>query len=170
MLDVEAVRETYRYNRWANGRVFEAVAPLTAEEARRDLGSSYPSLLDTLTHIVWAEWLWLERWNGSSPQIVFVSADFARAEALRARWLEIEADQASFLEALTSQRLAALVRYVNRQGQTWAYPLWRQMYHVVNHSSYHRGQVTTMLRQLGSAAISTDFLVFHDEIDQSGPG
>ena len=51
------------------------------------------------------------------------------------------------------------------QGQTWRYPLWRQMYHVVNHSSYHRGQLTTMLRQLAARPIPMDFLVFHDELE-----
>jgi uncharacterized damage-inducible protein DinB len=71
---------------------------------------------------------------------------------------------AQFIEAVTAERLTTVVAYVNLQGQTWRYPLWRQMYHVVNHSTYHRGQLTTMLRQLGAAPVATDFLVFHDEL------
>jgi uncharacterized damage-inducible protein DinB len=164
MIEVATIRELYAYNRWANARNFEAVRPLTPEQFGRDLGSSYPSVRDTLAHIVWAEWLWLQRWKGTSPNIVFEPADFPRAEALEARWLEIEADQRVFLDGLTSQRLASIVRYVNLQSQPWEYPLWRQMYHLVNHSSYHRGQVTAMLRQLGCRAVSTDFLVFQDAV------
>jgi uncharacterized damage-inducible protein DinB len=57
------------------------------------------------------------------------------------------------------------VQYVNLHGQTYRYPLWREMYHVVNHSTYHRGQLTTMLRQLAARPIPTDFLVFHDELE-----
>jgi uncharacterized damage-inducible protein DinB len=79
--------------------------------------------------------------------------------------LEVEVEQRAFLEALTSETLLSIVRYVNLQGQTWEYPLWRQMYHLVNHSGYHRGQITTMLRQLGARPAPTDFLVFHDEME-----
>lgn len=165
MIDTRAVQELYRYNRWANSRFFEAVCGLTRDAFVKDLGSSYPSVRDTLTHIVWAEWLWLQRWKGTSPQTVFQATDFPLSDTLRARWLEIEVEQSAFLEAVTAERLLSIVRYVNLQGQTWEYPLWRQMYHVVNHSTYHRGQITTMLRQLGARPVPTDFLMFHDEME-----
>ena len=163
MIDVPIIRELYRYNRWANHRLLEAVAPLKPDEFTRNLGSSYPSIRDTLVHIVWAEWVWLQRWNGSSPRAVFQSMDFPDLNAVRARWSELEAGQLAFLETVTPDRLLAVVSYINLKGQTWQYPLWRQMYHVVNHSTYHRGQVTTMLRQLGAQSIATDFLVYDDE-------
>ena len=54
-------------------------------------------------------------------------------------------------------------RISTREVKLYSYPLWQQMVHVVNHSSYHRGQVTTLLRQLGTEAMSTDFLVYYDE-------
>ncbi|MGH9195564.1 MAG: DinB family protein [Acidimicrobiia bacterium] len=165
MIDVTAVRELYRYNRWANGRVFEAISGLTRDEFVKDLGGSYSSVRDTLTHIVWAEWLWLQRWRGTSPQTVFDTADFPWPAALKARWLEVEVEQRAFVEVVTAERLLSVVPYVNLQGRTWQYALWRQMYHLVNHSSYHRGQVITMLRQLGAQPVSTDFLVFHDEME-----
>jgi len=165
MIDTSAVQELYRYDRWANSRVFEAVSGLTRDAFVKDLGSSYPSVRDTLTHIVWAEWLWLQRWKGTSPQTVFQATDFPLPDALRARWLEVEVEQRAFLEAVTAERVLSIVRYVNLQGQTWEYPLWRQMYHVVNHSTYHRGQITAMLRQLGARPVPTDFLMFHDEME-----
>jgi uncharacterized damage-inducible protein DinB len=68
------------------------------------------------------------------------------------------------VRSLTEELLAAVIRYVNRRGETWEYELWKQMLHVVNHSSYHRGQVITMLRQLGAPPPTTDFLVFYDEM------
>jgi uncharacterized damage-inducible protein DinB len=169
MIDLDVIQELYRYNRWANGRVFEAVSHLTDEAFGKDLGSSHRSVRDTLTHIVWAEWIWLQRWKGTSPEAVFEGTDFPHSDALRARWLGIEIEQRAFLEAVTADRLLAVVRYVNLQGQTWQYPLWHQLYHLVNHSSYHRGQITTMLRQLGARPVSTDFLVFHDELDSRIP-
>ena len=165
MIDVRIVRELYRYNTWANGRVCAAASSLAAEEFTRDLGSSYLSVRDTLLHIVWAEWIWLQRWNGVSPQEVFHSADFPSLDAVRAQWSEVDIEQRAFLDALTDARLLAVVRYVNLERETCQYPLWRQMYHVVNHSTYHRGQLTTMLRLLQAVPVPTDFLVFHDELE-----
>jgi uncharacterized damage-inducible protein DinB len=165
MVDVAVIRELYHYNVWANARVFEAVSSLTQEQFTRNLGSSYSSVRDTLAHIVWAEWIWLQRWKGTSPRIVFEGTNFPRPDTLKARWVELEIEQRAFVEAITTERLASVVQYMNLQGHTWRYPLWRQMYHVVNHSSYHRGQLTTMLRQLAARPLPTDFLDFHDELD-----
>src|SRR5262245_14273175 len=122
MIDPLVIRELYQYNRWANHRLLEAVAPLKAEEFTRDLGSSYPSLRDTLVHILWAEWVWLQRWNGHSPRVPFQPVDFPDLNAVRARWSELEAGQLAFLEAVTPERLVAVVSYVNLKGQTWQYP------------------------------------------------
>jgi uncharacterized damage-inducible protein DinB len=165
MIGVRGIQELYRYNAWANGRVFGAASSLGPEDFTRDLGNSYPSVRDTLLHIVWAEWLWLQRWNGVSPKDIFHAADFPNLDAVKARWLEVDLEHRAFLDVLTDERLLAVVRYVNLEGPTWEYLLWRQMYHVVNHSTYHRGQLTTMLRQLQAAPVPTDFLVFHDELE-----
>lgn len=162
-MDVGAVQGLYRYHRWANGRVFEAVSHLSPEEFVRDLRSSHRSVRNTLLHIVWAEWIWLQRWQGLSPHAVFQAAEFPSPDAVRARWSEVESEERRFLEEVTVERLLAVVRYVDLEGQSWQYPLWRQMYHVVNHSTYHRGQLSTMLRQLGAQPIPTDLLVFDDE-------
>jgi uncharacterized damage-inducible protein DinB len=164
MLDVDTIREIYAFQRWANGRIFEVVAPLTDEEYARDLGGSFPSIRATLTHVFWAEWIWLERWRGRSPKVVLSPDEFADFGALRARWMEVEADRSAFLEALTKDRLAAPLRYVNTRGETWEYPLWQMLFHVANHATYHRGQVINMLRRLGAGGVPTDFLVFQDEV------
>jgi uncharacterized damage-inducible protein DinB len=165
MIDPVVVQELYRYNRWANARAFEAASALTQDAFTRDLRSSHPSVRDTLTHIVWAEWLYVRRWQGTSPQTVFRASDFKHPDDLRARWSEVEAEQQAFVESLTAESLLAGVRYLNLKGESWEYPLWRQMVHVVNHSSYHRGQLTTLLRQLGATPNPSDFLLFHDDVD-----
>ena len=164
-MDLPLIQELYRYNRWANDRVFEAVAALSPQDFTKDLCNSYPSVRDTLTHIVSGEWIWLQRWKGTSPRQMFDPEEFSELNPLKARWVELSADQSAFLGAVTPERLRAVLAYVNLKGQTWRYPLWRQMYHVVNHSSYHRGQLTTMLRQLKAVPVPTDFLVFHDELE-----
>jgi len=61
---------------------------------------------------------------------------------------------------VTEESLEKIVGSVNTKGQPFQYALWKMMVHVVNRSTYHRGQVITMLRQLGAEPVATDFLVF----------
>ncbi len=152
--------ELYAYNRWANARAFESASALTAEELSRQIGGSFSSVLGTLTHVVGAEWVWLERWHGRSPRAL--PGGFAGLEDLRARLAEVEEGQRGILSTLTPERLLARISYVNFAGETWAYALGEMLVHLVNHGTYHRGQVVTLLRQLGKKPLSTDYLLYLD--------
>jgi uncharacterized damage-inducible protein DinB len=156
-------QELLKYNTWANVRLLEAVARLDSTQFTRALGGSYPSVQATLTHIVWAEWLWLERWQDRSPKQVFAPDEFPSVSELRTRWSSIQAAQETFVGSLTPEQLRRVGRYTNMKGEVWEYALWRQIHHLFNHSTYHRGQVTNMLRLLGAHPTPTDFLVFCDE-------
>jgi uncharacterized damage-inducible protein DinB len=153
----------YAYNRWANSCVLAAASKLTQEQYTRDLSSSFRSVRDTLTHIVAVEWIWLRRWKGTSPKTFYDPADFPKIETLRAKWAEVEAEQMEFVDNLTDDSLNAMITYVNTKGETWTYALWQMLQHLVNHSTYHRGQITTMLRQLGAEPVATDFLLYFDK-------
>lgn len=152
----------YEYNRWANGRMLHAVSRLTAEQFTQDLSSSYRSVRDTLTHVLSAEWIWLMRWQRMSPKAMLNPMDYPKVESLRAKWADVERNQADFINRVTDESLERVIAYTNTRGEEWKYPLGQMVQHVVNHSSYHRGQVTTMLRQLGAEAVPLDFLVFID--------
>ena len=152
----------YDYNRWANARVLAAVSKLTAEQYTRDLSNSFSSVRDTLTHILGAEWIWLARWKGKSPKSLLDPVDFPTLEALKASWAKIEVEQMDFVNNVTGESLNKMISYVNTKGKTWTYALWQMLQHLVNHSTYHRGQITTMLRQLGVEPAATDFLLFFD--------
>ena len=161
-MDKEHIQELYEYNRWANRRVLDAVSKLTADEFTKDLRNSFTSIRDTLAHIMSAEWIWLMRWKGVSPKEMLASSDFPSILLLRKRWAEVEQEQAEFILRVTQELLEAMISYTNTRGERWTYPLRQMMQHVVNHSTYHRGQVITMLRQLGAAPVATDFLLFQD--------
>ena len=153
----------YRYDRWANDLVFGSASKLTAEQFTRDLHSSHRSVRDTLAHILAAEWIWLKRWLGTSPKSLFDPAEFPDIASLSVKLREVEQDQIKFIETLRDGSLAEVIAYTNTKGERWEYPLGHLMQHVVNHSSYHRGQVTTMLRQLGADVASVDLLYYFDE-------
>ena len=162
MMDAD-IQTLYEYNRWANARVVKAVSRLSVEQFTRDLGSSFPSIRDTLVHILFAEWLWLERWKGTSPTVMFDPAEFPSVDVVKEKWREVESDCISFVRGLTAARLDTVVRYTNMDDETLEFRLGDMMKHVVNHSSYHRGQIVTMLRQLGAEPSATDLLEFLHE-------
>jgi uncharacterized damage-inducible protein DinB len=153
------------YHYWARDRALDAAAQLTAEQLTRDLGSSFPSVRDTLAHLWGAEWIWFERWRGRSPTALPDAARFADVAALRAEWKTLEAGVRAFVAELgddTDREFS----YRNLAGKEGRSPFWQMVQHVVNHGSYHRGQVATMLRQLGAApAKGMDMILFHRERD-----
>ncbi len=161
-MEVERIQELYKYNSWADGQVFEAVARLTPEQLTKDTGTSYGSVKGTLLHIVSAEWIWLRRWKGTSPKALHNPAEFQTLEQIRNLWEETQTEQKKFLANLTEESLKKVISYLNLKGQPFGYPLWQCLQHLVNHSTYHRGQITTMLRQLGGKPQPTDFLVYYD--------
>ncbi len=166
-MNLEDIRSLYAYNRWANHRVCQAVRPLGASDFVRDLRASHSSVRGTLIHIMWGEWLWLHRWKGESPKHVFAPEDFPTLVELEARWYTVERQQAQFIDRLTDVELRERVSYENLQDQRWEYTRGQMIQHVVNHSSYHRGQVAVLLKQLGKTPNATDFLVFFDEAASS---
>jgi uncharacterized damage-inducible protein DinB len=162
-MNTEDIRLLYDYNSWANHRILEACRPLTPEQFTRALGSSFPSVHATLVHIGEAEWLWLERWHGRSAGGLRPASDFPDFESVQRRWTEVERNLIDYVASLRAEDLARIVHHKTTQGVPQAAPHWQMLQHLVNHGTYHRGQVATMLRQLGSKAISTDLIVFYRE-------
>lgn len=166
-MELNNIRQLYDYNRWADRRTLRVASTLAGDDFLRPMGNSFSSIRDTLAHILGAAWIYMERWQGRSPKALLNPETFPTVRSLESRWESLVRDQMQFIEALTPQRLREELAYINLRGQRYSYPLWQQLVHVVNHSSYHRGQVTTLLRQLGAEAVSTDFLVYLDEKAQS---
>jgi uncharacterized damage-inducible protein DinB len=157
-----SVEQELEYDRWANRLFLDRVAMLDTELFTRPMGSSFASIRDSLVHMVWAEWLWLERWQGRSPREYLNSADFPTLDKLRDYWSAIEAQQIQFIDSLSKGSERRRTRYTNFQGVEWEYSLGQMIHHLVIHSAYHRGQVATMLRQLGIVPPQTDYLIFLD--------
>jgi uncharacterized damage-inducible protein DinB len=157
------LQELYEFNRWANARVLNAASKLSVDEFARDLGNSFPSVGATLAHILAAEWIWLQRWLGSSPRAMPAGWSSMGAADLRQTWETVEAEQTRFIMAINETDLDRVISYINLAGLSYSYPLWQMLRHVVNHSTYHRGQIITMLRQMGAQIIGTDLLIFYDE-------
>jgi len=151
------------YHYWARDRILEAVEPLSPEQFTRDLGNSFASIRDTLAHMYGADWIWCARWEGDSPSALPDANQFATLADVRDTWTRHEQQVRAALARFGDQGVDTLVAYT-RNGQRHAEPFWQTLQHLVNHGSYHRGQVTTLLRQLGVAPPkSVDLIAFYRE-------
>jgi uncharacterized damage-inducible protein DinB len=162
----EEASTLFAYNDWASARLLACAAGLPKEEWTRDLGGAFPALLGLVAHVVGAERVWLLRWKGESPSGRPAWMDDPSPELLGAALREVERDRAEFLGTLTRADLERPVRYTLLNGSGGTLPLATLLQHTVNHSTYHRGQIASMLRRLGTSPPATDLLVF--ALEQQG--
>jgi uncharacterized damage-inducible protein DinB len=161
-MNLQDLRTMLDYHYWARDRLLDALEPLSPDQITRDLGSSFKSILETIAHTYAAEWAWHSRWHGHSPTALLPADQFPDLASVRAAWSQHEAKMRAFLDELGEDGVSRVFEYRLLSGQAGASPLWEMLQHVVNHASYHRGQVTTMLRQLGAApAKSMDMIAYY---------
>ena len=166
-MDKDEIQLLYEFDRWANNRVVQAASTLSAEQFTRDLGGSFRSVRDTLVHIVGCERTWLTCWKEPSPTSAFITDMWTRHEsvfdptgfsdfaAVQLKWAEVEREQVEFVKRVTDESLRRMVPVLEKQIS-----LAHLMQHLANHSTYHRGQVALMMRQLGTEPLATDFAMF----------
>ncbi|HWY44609.1 MAG TPA: DinB family protein [Candidatus Sulfotelmatobacter sp.] len=159
----EEARLLFDYNAWANHRSLDAAALLSAEQFTKPLGSSFSSLRDTLMHICGGEWIWFERFQGRSHSAIPDFSAIQTVDALRAHWAPQEKALLDYVSGLTQAELDRVFEYKTINFGLYTNPLWQSLQHLANHGTYHRGQVTTMIRQHGAKPIATDLMHFYRE-------
>jgi len=162
-MKLDEVRDLLAYTHWANRRMLDAAASLSPEQYLKDLGSSFRSLRDTLFHIYGVEWIWLERLEGRSPKAIPSATDYSDVPALRAPWAEVELRYDNYLAALSEAELGAVMPYTTLSYGPASNPRWEILVHVANHGTYHRGQASTLFRQLGAKGPGTDIILYFRE-------
>ena len=154
-MNSQDVHTFFAYDQWANRRLLVAAALVAPHDFTRELGASFGSLRGTLLHILLGERRWLQFWVDGSAIPDPAPNDFPNTAALGDSWTDLERARAAFTSKLTVERLDAPLTV---RGQL--FQLRELIQHVVNHSTYHRGQVALLLRQLGHTPPSTDSRLF----------
>ena len=160
-MNVAEVRELFTYNAWANRQFFAALAALPTDVYLRDLRSSHGGLHGTLCHIVWAEELWLNRWLGRPNPATPQGKDLSSLAAAVARWETVEAGRARLLSAFTDARLEERLVVRPSTGGEYVHTFRQMFRHAIDHSSYHRGQLVALLRQVNATPPSTGLIAFY---------
>jgi uncharacterized damage-inducible protein DinB len=152
------------YHSWANKRILQQLPDLTTEDWDKQLGGSFPTLKALYQHIVEAEYRWLQRWKGVPFAEVPPEMKVEGYQPLLTLLLPLMEEQI----ALARERLAtdadAPVHFITGKGLHVTQPFWQTLYQVVNHGTYHRGQVSSMLRMLDRPSVGTDIFLFFREM------
>jgi uncharacterized damage-inducible protein DinB len=159
-MTLDEVRTLLAYDTWANGAFLDAIEGLPEEKQRLDLKASHRNLFGTMVHVVAAEEIWLSRWKGAPKARLTREEDVPDAKELRRWWNDVIAERDAFANALLEDDLDREMEMSTTSGTTYRHRFADMFRHVVNHSSYHRGQLVSMLRQLGEKPPSTDFIRF----------
>lgn len=147
-----------RFNRWATALTIDSVRSLTAEELDRPIGGSYETLRGTLAHIYMGDQIW---WDRLQQRPTGGLSDYQPA-ADRAPW---EQEWLTLLDRYIDWAQAAdwnqVISYRVISGDQHQSPIWQILLHLTNHGSYHRGQVSNMLRQLGHTPVKQDLMMYY---------
>jgi uncharacterized damage-inducible protein DinB len=159
-MTLDRLRDLFLYDDWANARLFGAVANLSEDAFARPVTSSFTSIRDTLSHILAEEWLWVRRCRNESPPGPPAWTELKDRGAVLPALEAVREDRTLFLQHLTADDLARVVVFKSLEGHEHAHCVEDMLQHVLNHSTYHRGQAATLMRQLGAVAPETDFVVY----------
>lgn len=153
-----------RYNLWANKRITDALLKMEAARLVLEQKSSFPTIRQTLLHTWGAEELWYKRLHGESPSH-FISMDdpIEFTEAVQ-RFNDVSQRFARIPEEKDTAWLEAECIYKDLKGNEYKQPRWQMLVHCMNHSTYHRGQIVTMMRVAGELKIpQTDMIAYFRE-------
>lgn len=149
------------YNIWANQRILDCINNLSDDQIDREIASSFSSIKKTVLHMWDAESIWWQRLK-LSEKISRFSEEFTGSFAELVKKLDQQSTEwKDWVDNATDVQLQHVFAYQNTKKEQFKQPVYEMLLHLFNHGTYHRGQLVTMLRQLGVEKIpSTDVMVF----------
>ncbi|HQR45588.1 MAG TPA: DinB family protein [Thermoanaerobaculia bacterium] len=161
----------YDYNEWANERVIRMLRRLPAADYVREMGGGWPSVRATFVHLAGATDAWAERFAGKDVLELPKESALPELEDAVALLLAAHGKHRARLKTLTREALESPFSWRNLAGEVKTAPLEIVVRHVVNHQTYHRGQISSMVRRLGHAPVATDMVRWGIEVHgaETGP-
>jgi uncharacterized damage-inducible protein DinB len=158
---IQLLRQYSMYNAWANQTMLQRIQALNEQQVHATVASSFPSVYKTLLHMWQAENVWWQRLNRADT-IVYVSETFTGSFEELAKEFAAQNEQwQQWMNTAGQQQLEDQFSFT-RAGQQYTMTVHDMLLHIFNHATFHRGQLVTLLRQLGetTAIPSTDFSTF----------
>lgn len=153
--------ELAKYNLWANDIVHSWLDKISDEQWELPLVSSFESIAATALHIAGAETIWLDRLKNVESPIWLPAVFKGDKNAIIDIWKKASTGLKNFVEQLDESKMKNELSFKRINGESYVMQHYQVFAHVFNHSSYHRGQLVTLLRQVGFTGVeSTDLLGF----------
>ena len=160
-MHISDIQLLYEFNYWAKGRMLGAVESLQEDDLYKDFKTSFKGIHGTLVHICAAENTWLQRFTGNpSPKFLKID-DLPKYSDVKAKWEDVEKGMLAYVASLTDAMLQESFSFLTSDGKSVSNLRWHTLQHLVNHGTYHRGQITSLIRQLGGTPVSTDLIAFY---------
>jgi uncharacterized damage-inducible protein DinB len=147
-----------RYNQWMNEKLYQVCAGISDQERKKDLGAFFKSVHGTLNHLLYGDKAWMARFRGKPFAVSAIGEELHQDfDGLRADRRALDQQILHWSHVLSPQWLDAAFEYTsNVDGKTRVLPAWVLVMHMFNHQTHHRGQVTTLIKQLGHDPGITD--------------
>jgi uncharacterized damage-inducible protein DinB len=160
----ESFRMMAGYNRWMNEKLYAICAGLSDGERKRDRKAFFKSIHGTLNHLLLTDRAWLGRFTGKPIQLGALDRElYADFEELRRERAKTDAAIEESCRGLTDEQLGVELSYTTSAGKRFTHPLAPALVHFFNHQTHHRGQLTTLLSQLGIDPGVTDVIAYYRE-------
>jgi uncharacterized damage-inducible protein DinB len=160
------LKSLFAYNRWANERVLEACRALGPGQYEREPAPGWTSVRATLVHLADATWIWARRIEGQAVNARATEAEVPTLDDVATLLTRGHDAFDRLVATLSPDRLASVWSYRNFEGQELSLPIWAVLRHVVNHATYHRGQIASKLGRLGATPAKTDLVLWAIEQTQ----
>jgi uncharacterized damage-inducible protein DinB len=146
----------FEYVRWADHRQMDACRSVPSASYYKDYGFSFRTVHDTLVHMCAAQEIWLTRWesNGAnSPARMLDRTDLPDLESVRVHWHALHARLGDFLHRQSTSSLSKRIEWTTTDGKFYSLPLGHLVQHCLDHSTYHRGQLNSLIRMAGGTPV-----------------
>ncbi len=163
MIDAAYVRRMARYNRWQNENLYAVADALAPAERTRERGAFFGSIQGTLSHLMWGDRMWMNRFAAvERPQV-----PIKQSPALYPDWDELKAARRALDDTIIAWAdgvdpewlKGELTWYSGAAGRELSRPVWVLVTHMFNHQTHHRGQVHCLLTQVGGKPHDTDLML-----------
>lgn len=157
----ELLRSYTAFNVWASRKILEVITALPEEKQQAEIPSSYNSLYKTVLHMLDAETVWWQRLK-LQEKLQVPSQHFSGSmQELADELMQQSKRWEEWVNNASDLSLEHVFQYQTFKQEQFKQPTWQMIMHVINHSTYHRGQLINMLRQLGIEKLpSTDFIMW----------
>jgi uncharacterized damage-inducible protein DinB len=147
-----------QYNAWANNKLIEFIAQLDRSLLEQEVKSSFPTLCKTIQHTANAEQIWLSRLQQQT--IATWPGDISKENAMQ-KWQSSSAEFVAHFKRKAADYYQQPITYTSMKGDQFTTSAGNIALHVVNHSTFHRGQMITILRALHQENLpATDYILY----------